>query len=244
MSPAAHSAEIKSKNLCYNCLRKTHLLKDCRAITCRKCNKKHHTLLHFENSNPNPTSTSNTQNSSLHLNDESATSSHVACHTSSLIESQHGLLATVMVLVKNSLGKLVSCHALLDCGSQSNFISEDFYRQLNIKGKNANVNVTGISNVPYYIKFKVDLEIQSSKNNFQTAISCLGIKQITDPIPSSSIALSNLSIPNNIQLADPEFNIPKKVDLLIGVSAFWQMLCVGQISLGEGKPILQKTVFG
>jgi len=48
----------------------------------------------------------------------------------------------------------------------------------------------------------------------------------------------------NIQLADPRFNAPQRVDLLIGVSLFFEMLCVGQIKLPPGLPLIQKTRLG
>lgn len=40
---------VRSLGLCYNCLRANHLISDCRSSTCKKCKRKHHTLLHFEN---------------------------------------------------------------------------------------------------------------------------------------------------------------------------------------------------
>jgi hypothetical protein len=36
--------------LCLNCLRNNHTTSDCRnTAKCRNCNKKHHSLLHIEN---------------------------------------------------------------------------------------------------------------------------------------------------------------------------------------------------
>ncbi|XP_011865061.1 PREDICTED: uncharacterized protein LOC105560476, partial [Vollenhovia emeryi] len=45
-------------------------------------------------------------------------------------------------------------------------------------------------------------------------------------------------------LADPRFNVPSEIDLVIGTEWFWELMCVGQINLGPGRPILQKTVLG
>lgn len=39
---------FKKANLCFNCLRANHQIKDCTAHNCKKCNGKHHTLLHRE----------------------------------------------------------------------------------------------------------------------------------------------------------------------------------------------------
>lgn len=60
LSISSRGSEIKKRNLCFNCLRNNHVVKNYRATACRKCNKRHHTLLHFEspsaNLNNNPAS--------------------------------------------------------------------------------------------------------------------------------------------------------------------------------------------
>ena len=40
--------EAKRLNLCLNCLRANHVTQDCLSSCCRKCNKKHNSLLHLE----------------------------------------------------------------------------------------------------------------------------------------------------------------------------------------------------
>lgn len=51
-------------------------------------------------------------------------------------------------------------------------------------------------------------------------------------------------IPANIELADPEFHKPARIDLLLGAEAFFDFLCVGQIELSAELPSIQKTLFG
>lgn len=47
---------IKKNGICFNCLVKGHSVNACRqSTTCRKCCRRHHTLLHF--TNPNKTIT-------------------------------------------------------------------------------------------------------------------------------------------------------------------------------------------
>lgn len=236
-------SEVKKRGLCFNCLRKNHMLKDCRAITCRKCSRKHHTLLHLESVEP---SRDRDHNLSSPENTENTQSYQVTCHSSFTTPhvSAQVLLATVMVSVRDERGKLHLCRAILDCGSQSNFVSEELCHRLNIRKENANLVVTGISNNLADIRYKALIEVRSNHNDFKTTVPCLVLKRITDTLPSYSFNLDNLNIPVNIQLADPNFNKSGNIDLLLGASLFWQLLCVGQISLGEGKPILQKTIFG
>ncbi|XP_011705550.1 PREDICTED: uncharacterized protein LOC105460749, partial [Wasmannia auropunctata] len=48
----------------------------------------------------------------------------------------------------------------------------------------------------------------------------------------------------NIRLSDQQFGDPGEIDILLGGGVFWDLLCVGQIKLGRGLPILQKTKLG
>ncbi|XP_072403372.1 uncharacterized protein [Diabrotica undecimpunctata] len=64
-------------------------------------------------------------------------------------------------------------------------------------------------------------------------------------MPSIQINPTQLEIPKNIMLADPEFCKPAKVDTLLGVKLFYKLLSVGQISLkNQPNAVLQKTQLG
>jgi len=67
---------------------------------------------------------------------------------------------------------------------------------------------------------------------------------ITEYNAKFKISKSELEIPSNTRVADPEFNVPREIDLLIGVEKFWDLICVGQIKLGRSKPTLQKLTLG
>lgn len=45
-------------------------------------------------------------------------------------------------------------------------------------------------------------------------------------------------------MADFEFYKSGQIDLLLGSSIFYELLSIGQIKLGPGKPILQKSLLG
>lgn len=53
-----------------------------------------------------------------------------------------------------------------------------------------------------------------------------------------------MNIPKNIQLADPQFNVPSQVQILIGADLFWRLMCVGQIRPSLEGPTIQKTHLG
>ncbi|XP_058817389.1 uncharacterized protein LOC131680696 [Topomyia yanbarensis] len=54
LSPQKRFDVAKKHGLCLNCLRSSHMMKNCTAGSCRTCNKRHHTLLHL-NSTPQKT---------------------------------------------------------------------------------------------------------------------------------------------------------------------------------------------
>lgn len=70
------------------------------------------------------------------------------------------------------------------------------------------------------------------------------LPKITSRKPDQYVDVSTWNIPKNVELADPRFNTPARVDMLLGAEIFLELLCVGQIKLLNGVPRLQKTVFG
>lgn len=69
------------------------------------------------------------------------------------------------------------------------------------------------------------------------------LQKITNNIPLVTINKCYFQFPANIKLADPTFHVSSPVDILIGASLLWDLLCVGQIR-SESHPLLQKTQFG
>lgn len=88
------------------------------------------------------------------------------------------------------------------------------------------------------------LTISSLNKNFTTKLSCLVIDKISDATPQNFLNISFLNIPDDLYLADPTFNEPSEIDILVGGGLFYDLLCVGQIKLGTDLPVLQKSVFG
>jgi hypothetical protein len=158
--------------------------------------------------------------------------------------NRHVILPTALIEVMNSDGYFIPCRALLDSASQSNFITEELASKLSITCSRANISIMGIGNVNTSVKNEIKIKIKSRINKFSTEISALVIKDITGLQPSLNFETENMQIKANITLADPFFNQPNRVDLLIGADLFWRLLCIGQIKNGNDSPVFQKTVFG
>ncbi|XP_004533441.1 uncharacterized protein LOC101460451 [Ceratitis capitata] len=67
---------------------------------------------------------------------------------------------------------------------------------------------------------------------------------ITERQPATTLSISQWNITGNIKLADPSFNTSRRIDILIGASMVFDLLCVGQLRLKEPMHILQKTLLG
>jgi len=99
--------------------------------------------------------------------------------------------------------------------------------------------VTGIGDSSFMTDgHSVNITIQSRTSEYSANITAVIAPNITERQPSFNVDIVN------IQLADPRFYAPQRVDLLIGASLFFVMLYVGQIKLPPGLPLIQKTRVG
>ena len=235
--------KLKELNLCSNCLCKGHISRNCRYYPCKKCKLKHHVLLHknFNNENKVQNKSNNEVNSPAQSNNESIVSVTLSSQSD---KRDYVLLSTAEVLVYDFEGQVCTARVVLDSGSQSCFISERLCKKLRLQVSNTDVEVVGINNGLSSIRSKCDVVIKSKQNNFSLSLSCLVLPKITGNLPIYDIDTSHWNIPPNIRLADANFFVSNKVDLLIGAKHFWNILRNGKINLGKNLPVLQNTVFG
>jgi hypothetical protein len=238
-------SSVKKLNLCLNCLKANHYTNNCKWSGCRKCHKKHNTLLHLDQkSNDEPEAKITQSPRESNNSDQNLNSNIVSNHSCTNTISSQILLATVCLQVRDKSGQFRNCRALLDSGSQCNLISNGCCKKLGLKLTKINSAIIGINQCKSQVQYKTDINIISNYMQFETQISCLVMGKVTENLPSSGFDPVHLNIPENIQLADPLFNQKSEIDLLLGSDIFWNLLCIGQIKLGKNKPTLQKTKFG
>lgn len=83
--------------------------------------------------------------------------------------------------------------------------------------------------------------MQSLNSSYATTIEFLVLSKITGSLPHAPI--HNVSISDNVNVADPSFNYPGNIDVLIGGETYWDIICTDKFKTKEG-PYLQKTLFG
>lgn len=245
--------EVKRLNLCTNCLRSGHSNSECKSIhSCKTCNKRHHSLLHIQNNILNKDHNQSHFKFQPELNASPETSSSftdksetVCTHT--LMSSSNQtfiLLSTAEIKVLDVHNNIIKCRALLDSGSQSNFISSNLFHKLKLKGTDVNIPISGISQSSIRISKRVNVKFTSVDSRFLRQLSFLVTNQITGVTPQQYIDTSPIVIPDHITLADNEYNVPAPIDMLLGAEIFWELLNPGQIKLGKNLPCLQETKLG
>ncbi|KYM93417.1 hypothetical protein ALC62_15979 [Cyphomyrmex costatus] len=229
LTPQERTEKVKQLKLCTNCLKKGHFIKDCSFGACRKCDNKHNTLLHFERGAQSPPSSTTTMCSS---------------GQASAINESNVILATALVNVSGASDVVCSARAFLDSCAQSNFISESLCNNLKLEKSPVNTQVMSLNQPGPKIRYKCELEIKARNGGFKFKATCLIIPKIVDEVmPSEQVDLKDVRIPSHLRLADPSFNLPGQIDLLIGAQWFWDILCVGQVKLNNNL-VMQKTRLG
>jgi len=193
---------------------------------CNDCNNEHQ-----------PQSIRNEQNNS-------SQSGVTVCHTSKGRPSSEILLATAIVYVRDKCGQLIKYRALLDSASQGHFVTERLVQQLNLRKFKAQIPVQGINEVTKPVHYAALLEIKSRFSNWETKIDCTVLPKITGMIPATYVDSSNWGIPEELMLADENFNRPNSIDILLGADVFFEVLCHDKKTRPGNYPVLQDTKLG
>ncbi|XP_063827477.1 uncharacterized protein LOC135076893 [Ostrinia nubilalis] len=222
----------KKRNLCFNCLIPNHSVYKCRQKTsCRVCQRRHHSLLH---------QTKNTNQEESSQPEQNITTAHFS-------NEQPGhkvLLATAQVEVSGNDGNTHLLRALIDQGSEASFVSARVVELLGLKRTNINGVVSGVgenTNVP--IKHLVDLSVKSQYNDKEIIqVKAYVLKKISTCLPSRNIVADWKEL-QTLQLADPAYHTPGKIDLLLGADIFCKIIEEGLVRMPDGI-VAQKTSLG
>lgn len=252
---------VNDKDLCRNCLRAGHTVNECWFGPCRLCNQKHNSLIHNDNngalqasvvSHVLPGGQHSGTNASTATGSAHTHTLHSVLHTAyapnnatestfhSLLETV--LLSTALVEIADADSNYHTIRALLDNGSQHCLIAESLCKKLNIQMIQSTVQITGVGSSVTNSTQSCEVDLKSKTSDYYTRFRCLVLSQITAQLPSLGIK-SRINIPENIQLADPNFDSSLKIELLIGADRFWDLLDDGLIRLSSG-PYLQNTKLG
>lgn len=158
------------------------------------------------------------------------------------------LLSTAQVATYDSKGKRHIIRVLLDCASQSHFITKECCDRLGIQLCNAERTIIrGFGGLEKALQTNsIDLKFYSRfDNNINFDISPLVVEKVTDLLPTAVIDTSGLSHLKNLPLADASFGVPTRIDALIGASLFPHLLLPDvHASRTTSTPVALRTVLG
>lgn len=160
-------------------------------------------------------------------------------------ENVHILLATAVVTIFDSCGNPVKARCLLDSASQSSMCTRELLNKLNLQTYQKSLQISGISQEKMLTNEMVDFKIVSNANvKKDFHISCVVLDKITCKLPQMNLNISKFKLPENIFLADPQFYISSKIDILLGADIYYDLIVPGIIKLGENMPSIFNTHLG
>ncbi|XP_028173753.1 uncharacterized protein LOC114362514 [Ostrinia furnacalis] len=245
---------VKSLGLCFNCLGKGHPGKSCRVVTkCRICNGKHHTLLHGRPySLTSAVATELSEDSEIEQSQpesscETKETADIVSHFVTGKGSNQTLLATALIQAESINGYPLILRALLDQGSQASFISEAAVQLLRLRKIAAKSSISGLGGGQSGLtsKYVVMVNIQSLNDpTFKLQVKAHVLNTVTSILPQKRFVLPNWQELGKINLADPQYNSPNKIDVLLGSEVYCTILKEGLIKSPSGLTIAQDTYLG
>ncbi|XP_045541390.1 uncharacterized protein LOC123722864 [Papilio machaon] len=210
--------------------------------------QKHHTLLH-KKIDPSAEADSSAPLTSANKEppqNESKAEPHISTHFAKNVHSQV-LLATAVVKARSRNGYSQVLRALLDQGSQASFITESAVQLLKLKKIAVKTTISGLGggHSDLTSKYMVQVNIQSLiDSNFNFQIKAYVLSRVTSILPERKFTLVDWPQLHSVELADPNFNKPRKIDILLGSEAYTKILKEGLIKDPRGKTMAQDTYLG
>lgn len=266
LTPVDRLKFVTEKELCTVCLKKNCIgIKQFSAkcplknkLQCYRCKKAHNTILHIdgESSFNNIGSFHNKIRdrpiqkpvnliSELPIDGKCLFNNNVARNFTTSLH-RNPLIATVSLSAQGTnTDRFIEIRALLDNGSQFNFITKRMVDNLKLPVQKTKITVSGIGPNSTPIRQYADVNLFSRCTPYKIKTPCLIVDQIiTSLIPQQFFEINSWNLSSKLRLADPGFNIPGEIDLLLGLDVFWQILENQTYRLSPELPRLQKTKFG
>ncbi|GBO34427.1 hypothetical protein AVEN_264737-1 [Araneus ventricosus] len=106
-----------------------------------------------------------------------------------------------------------------------------------------NTVVSCVNDASMIVRNCVKTSVTNRDKSFERELLMLVVNKITDFIPNKVINV-DVDVSEFVSLADHSFNVPDKIDMLLGAKIFYELLRPGQIYAQNSQLLLQNTVFG
>ena len=218
---------IQSKSHCSNCLAGGHVTSSCKSpYRCRDCSQPHHTTIHQQQTAANPVNASSSQSSQV----------------------PDALMTTAQVLLLGPRGQEVKARALIDSGAGLSLISSRVANLLDLPLEPTRLQLSvaqGEQSKP--IRHLTQLSISPIQNR-ALKIPCRAAvtSTVTCDLPPQAIEqITDLPHIMGLQLADPTYHLPGRIDILLGADMTPKVMVKQLLKDGlPSQPIAQATHFG
>ncbi|GFW24846.1 pro-Pol polyprotein [Trichonephila clavipes] len=111
-------------------------------------------------------------------------------------------------------------NAILDSGRQKSLCSVEASNFLGLEKYSMSSTIVGLNGACISVRKGISAEI-SNGSSFKRKLNFLIVPKITGCVPTQPLDLTKIKLPQNIRYADAEFNIPKRIDILLGGLRIW-----------------------
>lgn len=229
--------KAREAKVCLRCLSNHNMKETCKFDKCPVCSKSHNRLLCYDDEKRR---NAESNGESVEEQIDGANVNHVV-----LKDDVASLLGTVEVEVLNTISEAREMRCLCDSGSQLNLITEEAVKSFGLKPTQAKIQLNGVGGkLSENSKGIVTVRIGPNfgGNNTLEALFFV-VKRITMPLPVERIHTGWLDKNEMGKLADPNFNVPAKIDALLGVN-IWAAIVKPKVKQLAENVIGQKTRFG
>lgn len=214
---------VVKKRLCFICLSADHMASACRSTyLCKSCNGRHHILLHINVkhvTNMTDTESAKFDEKSGAVVDKNEGRSSSPSFSGTSHSDISVVLATALVRIKDSSGTYISVRILLDSGSQISAITTECANRLGLPRFKTRTEVVGLAQQRVKsIRGSTSCDFIPSTVNVPTftATNVAILNNIITSMPNEKLPKSVRERYGHLQLADPEFDTPGPIDMLIG----------------------------
>ena len=196
--------QVRDRNLCANCLAVGHSTSDCKSsYRCKDCRQAHHTSIHKEDT----------------------PSVQIASTLSQSQQLPDALLMTAEVLLKGPQGHQLKARAFLDPGAGMSLVTNRVAQMLELPLESSKTSFTTVQGTQCQgSKYLTTLTVSPLHKPGNYECRPAVVHTVTENIPSRPQAPVH-DYPHllGLRLADPTFNIPGKVDILLGADLWLQL---------------------